>query len=74
MICRSRRFSYHRHTHVAAADKSSQDAGHQHCIKRNRIGPMTELCGTPYKTADGVEMEADRTHCIHRCAPHASCH
>jgi len=27
--------------------------------RRNRIGPRTDPCGTPYRTADGVEQAAD---------------
>ena len=34
-------------------------------LSRNKIGPMTESCGTPKKTADGTEVDVVvRTCCI----------
>jgi len=36
--------------------------------KRNKIGPRTEPCGTPYSSSDGVELDVvDRTCCIRPC-------
>ena len=35
---------------------------------RNRIGPRTDPCGIPYRTADGVELAADVRTCWTR--PH----
>jgi len=33
-------------------------------LSRKRIGPKTEPCGTPYSTADGVELVAEKRTCI----------
>ena len=36
--------------------------------RRNKIGPRTEPCGTPYSSSDGVELDVvDRTCCTRPC-------
>ena len=48
---------------LVALDKLQQIGSVEY---RERIGPKTEPCGTPYSTADGVELVAEKRTCCTR--------